>query len=72
MILIYLQDTNLHDSLAVKVANEILSDYENNDIRTLSKVLPMLEITADNEMLAKDLSILCDRMLEVTFIGFLL
>ena len=51
--------------MGVRVANEILSNAENADLRTLCKVLPMLEISPDNDMLIKDLSILCDKILEV-------
>ena len=54
--------------MAITVTNEILSNSENTDVRTLCKVLPMLEITIDNEMLIKDLSILCNRILEVGFL----
>jgi len=58
------QDTNVHDTMAVKVMNEILSKSENTDVRTLCKVLPMLDISAENDMLMKDLSILCERLQE--------
>ena len=51
--------------MAVKVANEILSNPDSTGIRTLCKVLPMLEISVENEMLVRDLSVLCPKILEV-------
>eukprot|EP00795_Rhopilema_esculentum_P012294 gene12295-2941_t len=58
------QDFNVHDSMAVKVANEILSESDNIDLRMLCKTLSLLEISPGNEMVVKDLSILCNRILE--------
>ena len=51
--------------MAVRVINEVLSKSENTDVRTLCKVLPMLDVSAENSMLVKDLSILCGRLQEV-------
>ena len=52
--------------MAVKVANEILSESDNIDLRMLCKTLSLLEISPGNEMVVKDLSILCNRILEVS------
>ena len=64
------QDSNSHDSMAVLIANEILSGSK-DVVKVLCKSLPKLEISAGNDILVKDLSILCDRILKVILLLYL-
>lgn len=59
-----LQDRCFHDDIAIKVANEILSEPDGVDVPVLVKVLSMLEITETNESNLKDLKVLGERMLK--------
>ncbi|XP_060102187.1 condensin complex subunit 3 isoform X2 [Heteronotia binoei] len=55
------QGSTVHDSLAVKVCNEILADPSAPDVRIYTKVLSSLELNKD---VSKDLQILLDEILE--------
>lgn len=54
-----------HDEVAVKIANEILSNPNSVDARVLVKTLCLLHVTPTNESVLKDLRVLCKRMLKV-------
>ncbi|XP_015281754.1 PREDICTED: condensin complex subunit 3 [Gekko japonicus] len=56
------QGLTVHDSLAMKVCNEILADPSAPDVRIYTKVLSSLELNKD---FSRDLLILLDEVLEV-------
>lgn len=60
-----IKDNPCHDSMAVKVCNEILSSPQSLNVRMWSKVLNLLDISPDNSVNLKDLSVLCTSMMEV-------
>lgn len=51
----------MHDSLALKICNEILTDPTAPDVRIYAKALSMLELSSSTE----NLLILLDEILEV-------
>ncbi|XP_066489024.1 condensin complex subunit 3 [Tiliqua scincoides] len=55
------QGLTIHDSLAMKICNEILMDPTAPDVRTYTKALSSLEINKD---FSKDLLVLLDEILE--------
>ncbi len=59
------QDNTCHDSLGIKVCNEILSAPNDMSVRTLCRVLAVLEITPTNFTCLKDLRILSSQMRKV-------
>ncbi len=63
--LCWFQEGCCHDNIAVKVCNEILSDPNTFKVRTLAKILNMLELTPSNTSNLKDLKVLGERMLKV-------
>uniref|UniRef100_A0ACB8E6Q4 Uncharacterized protein n=1 Tax=Sphaerodactylus townsendi TaxID=933632 RepID=A0ACB8E6Q4_9SAUR len=56
------QGLSVHDSLAVKICNEIVEDPSAPDVRIYTKALSSLELNPD---FSKDLLILLDKILEV-------
>ncbi|XP_074847855.1 condensin complex subunit 3 isoform X2 [Carettochelys insculpta] len=56
------QDLTVHDSLAMKICNEILVDPSVPDVRIYAKALSSLELSKD---FTKDLLVLLDKILEV-------
>ena len=54
-----------HDSLALKICNEIIEIDNGYGVQTLAKSLTLLDVSMDNEMLAKDLKTLCTQLVEV-------
>ncbi|XP_059149025.1 condensin complex subunit 3-like [Physella acuta] len=51
-----------HDSIAVKLCNEILSDPESDDTKFWLRVLNNLNISCDNTSLLKNLRTMCEEM----------
>jgi len=47
-----------HDSLTVKICNEMLQGVTSYGVQTLARCLTLLNFSKDNEMLGKDLHIL--------------
>ena len=60
-----LQDNPGHDNLSEKVCNEILSNPESSTTKLWVKILNQMEISPDNEVVLKDLRILCYKMVKV-------
>lgn len=54
-----------HDSLARRICNELIDMDNGYGVQTLAKSLTLLDLSMDNEMLAKDLKNLCDKLVEV-------
>ncbi|KAK7111031.1 condensin complex subunit 3-like [Littorina saxatilis] len=54
-----------HDSIAVKVCNEILSNPQSFQLRLWTRILNQLYLSQDNHTHLKDLSVLCTQMMEV-------
>lgn len=54
-----------HDSLALKICNEIIERDNGYGVQTLAKALTLLDLSMDNEILAKDLKNLCSQLVEV-------
>lgn len=54
-----------HDSLALKICNELIAHSNVESVPYLSKALTLLDINKDNEMLAKDLFSLVSSLKEV-------
>ena len=44
------QEDSVHDSLAVAIANEILSDPDTVDVRVYCRSLSTMELTSTNEV----------------------
>ncbi|XP_076461529.1 condensin complex subunit 3-like isoform X2 [Babylonia areolata] len=59
------RDNPCHDSLAVKVCNEILSNPQSFQLRLWTRVLKQLCLSPDNLTHLKHLAVLCQQMLEV-------
>ena len=60
-----LQDNPGHDNLSEKVCNEILSNPDSSTTKLWVKILNQMEISPDNEVVLKDLRILCYKMVKV-------
>jgi len=54
-----------HDSLAVKICNEIIERDNMYGVVVLAKALTMLQLSQDNELLARDLSNLSIQLTQV-------
>ena len=61
----YLQDNPGHDNLSEKVCNEILSNPDSSAAKLWVKILNQMEVSPDNEVVLKDLRILCYKMVKV-------
>ena len=61
-----IQDNPGHDNLSEKVCNEILSNPESSTTKLWVKILNQMEISPDNEVVLKDLRILCYKMVRVS------
>ena len=59
------QDSTCHDSLAIKVCNEILSAPDSFNVRVLCRVLAALELSPSNGICLKQLRILSSQMRKV-------
>ena len=59
------QNLEIHESLALKIFNEILSDSSDVNNIVLVLVLTMLEISPTDQDNVKHLQVLCGRMIEV-------
>ncbi|KAL8613334.1 hypothetical protein ACOMHN_052573 [Nucella lapillus] len=59
------RDNPCHDSVAVKVCNEILSNPQSLQVRLWTRVLNQLALSPDNLSHLKDLAVLCQQMREV-------
>ncbi|XP_071792780.1 condensin complex subunit 3-like [Asterias amurensis] len=59
-----LQESSVHDSLALKVCNKILQDMEAPGVRVLCKALNLLHLTSSNTAALKDLSVLAEQMMQ--------
>ncbi|XP_072041085.1 condensin complex subunit 3-like [Amphiura filiformis] len=57
------EDSTVHDSLSLKICNEILVEPDAPGIRTLCKTLNMLAVSHTNNTLMKDLSLLSGQMI---------
>jgi len=55
-------DNPYHDSLAIKLCNEILSKPDSFNVRLWLKVLTQLWLSTDNLVLVKDLCKMCEHM----------
>lgn len=42
----------MHDSLAISICNELLSDPESSDVRVYSRILSLLRLTPSNTVRA--------------------
>lgn len=60
----WLGEGSAHDSLAVKLCNEILLDPQSIRVGVLSRALPMLELSPNLPDNLTDLSVLCEQMVE--------
>ncbi|XP_070541488.1 condensin complex subunit 3-like [Ptychodera flava] len=58
------EDCSVHEGLAIKLCNEILSDCEAPGVRTLCKTLTLLEISASNQTMVKDLQTMVAQMIQ--------
>ncbi|KAG1674342.1 Condensin complex subunit 3 [Nymphon striatum] len=56
-------DSNIHNNLAVKIANEILQDPNSINVRILIKILLYLDIVPDSKTTFEELVLLTDKML---------
>ncbi|XP_039258704.2 condensin complex subunit 3-like [Styela clava] len=61
----WLGDRSAHDGLAIKLSNEILRDPQSVNVVVLSRSLSMLELSSNLQDNLKDLTVLCEDMLEV-------
>lgn len=52
-------------ALAMKVANEILSDPEAVGVRVMCKVLTMMDLSGSDQSVVKDMKVLCNQMIQV-------
>ncbi|CAH1784611.1 unnamed protein product, partial [Owenia fusiformis] len=57
-----LQETSLHDDIAIRVCNDILEEPNSFNVRNLCKILNSLELTPTNATNNKDLKVLADQM----------
>lgn len=65
MVIFQLGESSAHDSLAVKLCNEVLLDPQSIRVGVLSRALPMLELSPNLQDNLTDLSVLCEQMIEV-------
>ena len=63
IFLLIFQALTVHDNLAIKICNEILTCPYSPEIRVYTKALSSLELTSS---LAKDLLVLLNEILEVS------
>ena len=64
-IILQFQDSCPHDNIAIKLCNEILGEPNSFDVRTLCRILNMLELCPTNVATLTDLKVLVERMLKV-------
>lgn len=60
----WLGDSSAHDSLAVKLSNEILRDPQSVNVTVLARTLSILELSSNLQDNLKDLTVLCEQMLD--------
>lgn len=63
----FLQAVSVHDSLAVRVCNEILRDISAPEVRLYCKTLSWLEINTEPGPANSDLQLLLKDILQVLF-----
>ena len=66
------QDNPGHDNLSEKVCNEVLSSPDSSATKLWVKILNQMEVSPDNEVVLKDLRILCYKMVKVSEARFFL
>lgn len=54
-----------HDSIAIKICNEVLSNPDSFNLKLWVKILNKLELSESNDEAFKELAVLADQMLEV-------
>ncbi|KAK3094775.1 hypothetical protein FSP39_006096 [Pinctada imbricata] len=59
------KDNPLHDNLAVKVCNEILSNPDSFNLKLWVKILKQIELSENNDVVFKELAVLADQLIEV-------
>lgn len=60
-----LQENPRHDSIAIKICNEVLSNPDSFNLKLWVKILNKLELSESNDEAFKELAVLADQMLEV-------
>ena len=66
----FIQTDSIHGSLALKIANEVISDPISPGIRVLCKTLTQLQLLNAKKSDLKDLMILHEAMTKVSTAGF--
>lgn len=64
-----LQENPRHDSIAIKICNEVLSNPDSFNLKLWVKILNKLELSESNDEAFKELAVLADQMLEVKIDG---
>lgn len=67
----HLQENPRHDSIAIKICNEVLSNPDSFNLKLWVKILNKLELSESNDEAFKELAVLADQMLEVKIDGAL-
>lgn len=62
-----LQENPRHDSIAIKICNEVLSNPDSFNLKLWVKILNKLELSESNDEAFKELAVLADQMLEVKY-----
>ena len=62
----FLQEDSVHDSLAITVANAVLSDPTDSAVRIFCKSLNQMELTASNKVISKGVTGEINKMPIVT------
>lgn len=65
----HLQENPRHDSIAIKICNEVLSNPDSFNLKLWVKILNKLELSESNDEAFKELAVLADQMLEVKIDG---
>lgn len=63
-----LQENPRHDSIAIKICNEVLSNPDSFNLKLWVKILNKLELSESNDEAFKELAVLADQMLEVNYV----
>lgn len=66
-----LQENPRHDSIAIKICNEVLSNPDSFNLKLWVKILNKLELSESNDEAFKELAVLADQMLEVKYVLYL-
>lgn len=66
---LFFQESHVHDSIALKICNEIFSDPEDVEVvKIYLKTLTQLTICPNNVTVVQDLKELTTRILDVSFL----